>query len=138
VRGKGKKQVFVSVIMNEFSPSAYENLAHILQAARRANVAFLFALQSAPQFLQVGRGFRKDVASAPNATFMLRTKDDETAQYLLRASAACGRCGAVCAKKNGVFNTTYEEGNEGNQTETKDALAQDEHIKKMPVDRWKC
>jgi type IV secretory pathway TraG/TraD family ATPase VirD4 len=133
VRGKGKKQVFVSVIMDEFSPSAYENLAHILQAARGANVAFLFALQSAPQLLQVGRGFRKDVASAPNATFMLRTKDEETAQYLLRASAACGRCGAACAKENGVFNTTYEEGNEGNQTETKDALAQDEHIKKMPV-----
>ena len=63
---EGEHQPFVSVIMDEFSPFAYENFAHILQTARGANVAFLFALQSAPQLLQVGRGFRNDVASAPN------------------------------------------------------------------------
>lgn len=36
-------------------------------------------------------------------------------------------------EKKGVFNTTYEEGMEGSQTEIKDTLSQDEHIKKMPV-----
>jgi type IV secretory pathway TraG/TraD family ATPase VirD4 len=84
---EGGEQPFVSVIMDEFSPFAYENFAHILQTARGANVAFLFALQSAPQLLQVGRGFRNDVSSAPNTTFMLRTKDEETAKYFLNASA---------------------------------------------------
>jgi hypothetical protein len=131
---EGKKQPFVSVIMDEFSPFAYENFAHILQTARGANVAFLFALQSAPQLLQVGRGFRNDVSSAPNTTFMLRTKDEETAQYFLKASARVRQMRrSMHVEKKGVFNTTFEEGNEGSQTETKDTLAQDEHIKKMPV-----
>jgi hypothetical protein len=131
---EGKKQPFVSVIMDEFSPFAYENFAHILQTARGANVAFLFALQSAPQLLQVGRGFRNDVSSAPNTTFMLRTKDEETAQYFLRASARVRQMRrSMHVEKKGVFNTEFEEGTEGSQTEIKDTLAQDEHIKKMPV-----
>lgn len=85
--GGRQKEPLVSVNMDEFSPFAYENFAHILVTARGANVAFLFALQSAPQLLQVSRGFRNDVASAPNTTFMLRTKDEETAKYFLNASA---------------------------------------------------
>jgi len=131
---EGEHQPFVSVIMDEFSPFAYENFAHILQTARGANVAFLFALQSAPQLLQVGRGFRNDVASAPNTTFMLRTKDEETAQYFLKASARVRQMRrSMRVQKKGVFNPEFEEGTEGSQTEIKDTLAQDEHIKKMPV-----
>ena len=131
---EGKNQPFVSVIMDEFSPFAYENFAHILQTARGANVAFLFALQSAPQLLQVGRGFRNDVASAPNTTFMLRTKDEETAQYFLRASARVRQMRrSMHVTRKGIFNATYEEGDEGSQTEIKDTLAEEEHIKKMPV-----
>jgi hypothetical protein len=131
---EGEHQPFVSVIMDEFSPFAYENFAHILQTARGANVAFLFALQSAPQLLQVGRGFRNDVASAPNTTFMLRTKDEETAQYFLKASARVRQMRrSMHVQKKGVFNPEFEEGTEGSQTEIKDTLAQDEHIKKMPV-----
>jgi type IV secretory pathway TraG/TraD family ATPase VirD4 len=131
---EGEHQPFVSVIMDEFSPFAYENFAHILQTARGANVAFLFALQSAPQLLQVGRGFRNDVASAPNTTFMLRTKDEETAQYFLKASARVRQMRrSMRVLKKGVFKPEFEEGTEGSQTEIKDTLAQDEHIKKMPV-----
>jgi len=131
---EGEHQPFLSVIMDEFSPFAYENFAHILQTARGANVAFLFALQSAPQLLQVGRGFRNDVASAPNTTFMLRTKDEETAQYFLKASARVRQMRrSMRVQKKGVFNPEFEEGTEGSQTEIKDTLAQDEHIKKMPV-----
>jgi type IV secretory pathway TraG/TraD family ATPase VirD4 len=131
---EGEQQTFVSVIMDEFSPFAYENFAHILQTARGANVAFLFALQSAPQLLQVGRGFRNDVASAPNTTFMLRTKDEETAQYFLKASARVRQMRrSMHVQRKGVFNPEFEEGTEGSQTEIKDTLAQDEHIKKMPV-----
>ena len=131
---EGEHQPFVSVIMDEFSPFAYENFAHILQTARGANVAFLFALQSAPQLLQVGRGFRNDVASAPNTTFMLRTKDEDTAQYFLKASARVRQMRrSMRVLKKGVFKPEFEEGTEGSQTEIKDTLAQDEHIKKMPV-----
>jgi hypothetical protein len=120
--------------MDEFSPFAYENFAHILVTARGANVGFLFALQSAPQLLQVGRGFRNDVSSAPNTTFMLRTKDEETAKYFLNASARVRQMRrSMRVLKKGVFNPEYEEGIEGSQTEIKDTLAQDEHIKKMPV-----
>ncbi len=131
---EGEQQPFVSVIMDEFSPFAYENFAHILQTARGANVAFLFALQSAPQLLQVGRGFRNDVSSAPNTTFMLRTKDEETAKYFLNASARVRQMRrSMRIRKRGLFNPDYEEGIEGSQTEIKDTLAQDEHIKRMPV-----
>src|ERR1700739_2221038 len=131
---EGELQPFISVIMDEFSPFAYENFAHILQTARGANVAFLFALQSAPQLLQVGRGFRNDVSSAPNTTFMLRTKDEETAKYFLNASARVRQMRrSMRIRKRGLFNPDYEEGIEGSQTEIKDTLAQDEHIKKMPV-----
>lgn len=115
-------------------PVCLRELRTHLQTARGANVAFLFALQSAPQLLQVGRGFRNDVASAPNTTFMLRTKDEETAQYFLKASARVRQMRrSMRVQKKGVFNPEFEEGTEGSQTEIKDTLAQDEHIKKMPV-----
>ena len=37
--------------------------------------------------MQVGWGFKEDVTSAPNTTIELRTRDEETARYFLRASA---------------------------------------------------
>jgi len=37
--------------------------------------------------MQVGRAFKEDVTSAPNTTMTLRTRDEETAHYFLRASA---------------------------------------------------
>jgi type IV secretory pathway TraG/TraD family ATPase VirD4 len=131
---KGKEQPFVSVIMDEFSPFAYENFAHILVTARGANVAFLFALQSAPQLLQVGRGFRNDVASAPNTTFMLRIKDEETAQDFLKASARIRQMRrSMRIRKSGLFQTSYKEEGDGSQTEIRETLAQEEHIKRMPT-----
>ena len=65
---------------------------------------------------------------------MLRTKDEETAQYFLKASARVRQMRrSMRVNKKGVFNPKFEEGTEGSQTEIKDTLAQDEHIKKMPV-----
>jgi type IV secretory pathway TraG/TraD family ATPase VirD4 len=131
---RGLEQPFVSVIMDEFSPFAYENFAHILVTARGANVAFLFALQSAPQLLQVGRGFRNDVASAPNTTFMLRIKDEETAQDFLMASSRIRQMRrSMRIRKAGLFQNSYKEDGDGSQTEIKDTLAQEEHIKRMPT-----
>ena len=103
------EQPFVSVIMDEFSPFAYENFARILVTARGANVAFLFALQSAPQLLQVGRGFRNDVASAPNTTFMLRIKDEETAQDFLKASSKIRQMRrSMRIRKSGLFQARLQ------------------------------
>lgn len=130
---RGAAHPFVSVVMDEFSPFAYENFARILVTARGANVAFLFALQSAPQLLQVGRGFRNDVASAPNTTFMLRIKDEETAQDFLKASSKIRQMRrSMRVRKTGVFQHDYKEEGEGNQTEVRETLSQEEHIKRLP------
>ncbi|HLQ77617.1 MAG TPA: type IV secretory system conjugative DNA transfer family protein, partial [Terriglobia bacterium] len=76
-----------SVVMDEFAPFGYRNFAQIVQTARGTNTAFLFSMQSLPQLMQVGRGFKEDVTSAPNTTIILRTRDEETASYFIRASA---------------------------------------------------
>jgi hypothetical protein len=75
------------VVLDEFAPFGYRNFAQILQTARGTKTAFLFSMQSLPQLMQVGRGFKEDVTSAPNTTIILRTRDEETARYFIRASA---------------------------------------------------
>jgi hypothetical protein len=125
---------FVSVIMDEFAPIAYSNFANILQTARGSNTAFLFAMQSIPQLLSVGKAFQHDVASAPNTTFMLRTRDEDTAQYFLNASARVRQLRrSMSIRKKGIFNPSYEDQGVGSQTEVKDTRSQEEHIKNLPV-----
>src|SRR6266852_6829464 len=85
-RQRAKRPMF-SVVLDEFAPFGYRNFAQILQTARGTHTAFLFSMQSLPQLMQVGRGFKEDVTSAPNTTMTLRTRDEETARYFLRASA---------------------------------------------------
>ena len=46
-----------------------------------------FSMQSLPQLLQVGKGFKEDVTSAPNTKISMRTQDEETARFFIRASA---------------------------------------------------
>jgi hypothetical protein len=58
-----------------------------LQTARGTNTAFLFSMQSLPQLLQVGKGFKDDVTSAPNTKIAMRTQDEETSRFFIRASA---------------------------------------------------
>ena len=124
----------VSVILDEFAPFAYSNFAQILQTARGTNTAFLFALQALPQLLTVGRGFRDDVSSAPNTNMLLRTKDEETAQYFLKASARVPqKRRTLTVQRTGVFEDKYEPVGFGSETEIKDTRAQDEHIKNLPV-----
>ncbi|MGB0006440.1 MAG: type IV secretory system conjugative DNA transfer family protein [Candidatus Sulfotelmatobacter sp.] len=124
----------VSVILDEFAPFAYSNFAQILQTARGTNSAFLFALQALPQLLTVGRGFRDDVSSAPNTNMLLRTKDEETAQYFLKASARVPqKRRTLTVQRTGVFEDKYEPVGFGSETDIKDTRAQDEHIKNLPV-----
>ena len=124
----------VSVILDEFAPFAYSNFAQILQTARGTNTAFLLALQSLPQLLTVGRGFKDDVSSAPNTTMLLHTRDEETAQYFLKASARVRqKRRTLTVQRTGVFEEKYEPIGFGSETDIKDTRAQDEHIKNLPV-----
>jgi hypothetical protein len=124
----------VSVILDEFAPFAYSNFAQIVQTARGTNTAFLFSLQAIPQLLNVGRGFRDEVSSAPNTNIILRTKDEETAQYFLKASARVRQKRRTLAvRRRGVFQERYEATGSGSETDIKDTRAQDEHIKNLPV-----
>src|SRR5258708_39955838 len=77
----------LSVVLDEFAPFGYRNFPQILQTARGTNTAFLFSMQSLSQLMHVGRGFKEDIASAPNTTVTMRTRDEETASYFLKASA---------------------------------------------------
>ena len=124
----------VSVILDEFAPFAYSNFAQILQTARGTNTAFLFALQALPQLLTVGRGFKDDVSSAPNTTMLLHTRDEETAQYFLKASARVRqKRRTLTVQRTGIFEDKYEPIGFGSETDIKDTRAQDEHIKNLPV-----
>jgi len=124
----------VSVILDEFAPFAYSNFAQILQTARGTNTAFLFALQSLPQLLKVGRGFKDDVSSAPNTTMVLHTRDEETAQYFLKASARVRqKRRTLTVQRTGLFEEKYEPIGFGSETDIKETRAQDEHVKNLPV-----
>lgn len=134
VQRRGKNRPMVSVILDEFAPFAYSNFAQILQTARGTSTAFLFALQSLPQLLTVGRGFKDDVSSAPSTTMLLHTRDEETAQYFLKASARVRqKRRTLTVQRTGIFEDKYEPIGFGSETEIKDTRAQDEHIKNLPV-----
>jgi hypothetical protein len=132
-RGNQDKPM-VSVILDEFAPFAYHNFAQILQTARGTNTAFLFALQSIPQLLDVSRGFRDDVSSAPNTNILLRTKDEETAQYFRKASAQIQqKRRTLRVRRKGLFEERFEDLGFGSETDIKETRSQDDHIKNLPV-----
>jgi type IV secretory pathway TraG/TraD family ATPase VirD4 len=132
-RGNQDKPM-VSVILDEFAPFAYHNFAQILQTARGTNTAFLFALQSLPQLLDVSRGFRDDVSSAPNTNILLRTKDEETAQYFRKASAQIQqKRRTLRVRRKGLFEERFEDLGFGSETDIKETRSQDDHIKNLPV-----
>jgi hypothetical protein len=124
----------LSVVLDEFAPFGYRNFAQILQTARGTNTAFLFSMQALPQLMQVDRGFKEDVSSAPNTTMILRTRDEETTQYFLRASAehrVTRR--SVSMQRWKLFGyETYQQTERAVDREEKETRALDEHIKNLP------
>ena len=124
----------LSVVLDEFAPFGYRNFAQILQTARGTNTAFLFSMQALPQLLQVDRGFKEDISSAPNTTMILRTRDEETTQYFLRASAehrVIRR--SVSMQRWKLFGyERYEQTERAVDREEKETRALDEHIKNLP------
>jgi Type IV secretory system Conjugative DNA transfer len=123
-----------SVVLDEFAPFGYRNFPQILQTARGTNTAFLFSMQSLTQLMHVGRGFKEDVASAPNTTMTLRTRDEETARYFLRASAEHRVTRRNLSMQRWKFfgYEKYEESGLAVDIQAIETRALDEHIKNLP------
>ena len=134
-RRRQNRPIF-SVVLDEFAPFGYRNFAQILQTARGTNTAFLFSMQSLPQLMQVGRGFKEEVTSAPNTTMTLRTRDEETAKYFIKASAEQTVVRRSIFKQRGFFGLgQYEETGRATETEDRETRSQDESIKNLPKGR---
>jgi hypothetical protein len=123
-----------SVVLDEFAPFGYRNFAQILQTARGTKTAFLFSMQSLPQLMQVGRGFKEDVTSAPNTTIILRTRDEETARYFIRASAqeTVSRRSYNLAQQRVFAHEWYEKTGAATEREDKEYRAKDLDVKTLP------
>src|SRR5580692_2976279 len=132
-RHRANRPMF-SVVLDEFAPFGYRNFAQILQTARGTNTAFLFSMQSLPQLMQVGRGFKEEVTSAPNTTITLRTRDEETAEYFIKASAEqVVTRRSVQKERWKVFGfEKYQETGRAMQSDDRETRALDEHIKNLP------
>jgi hypothetical protein len=123
-----------SVVMDEFAPFGYRNFAQILQTARGTHTAFLFSMQSLPQLMQVGRGFKEDVTSAPNTTIALRTREEETARYFIRASAQApvSRRSYSLARQNLFAHEWYEKTGAAVEREDQEYRVRDLDVKTLP------
>lgn len=124
----------LSVVLDEFAPFGYRNFAQILQTARGTNTAFLFSMQSLPQLLQVGKGFKDDVTSAPNTKIAMRTQDEETSRFFIRASAEhTVTKRTVSVVREQVFGwERFQKGASGSEREEREYRAEDERIKNLP------
>jgi hypothetical protein len=132
---KRANRPLISVVMDEFAPFGYQNFSQILNTARGTNTAFLFSMQSVPQLLKVGRGFKEDVTSAPNTKIVLRTQDEETARYFIHASAEH----AVTKRTQSLVRhelfgwERFEKGLNASEREEREYRAQDERVKNLPL-----
>ena len=132
-RGDGFHPMF-SVVLDEFAPFGYNNFSQILQTARGTNTAFLFSMQSLPQLMRVGRSFKDEVSSAPNTTITMRTRDEETSRYFLRASAEhiVTRRSRTVERWKLLGYEKYEDTGRAVESEDRETRAHDEHIKNLP------
>ena len=132
-RRRSNRPMF-SVVLDEFAPFGYRNFAQILQTARGTHTAFLFSMQSLPQLMHVGRGFKEDVTSAPNTTMTLRTRDEETVRYFLRASAEhTVTRRSVSMHRWRLFGyEKYQTTDRAVESEDRETRALDEHVKNLP------
>lgn len=123
-----------SIVLDEFAPFGYQNFAHILQTARGTNTGFLFSMQSVPQLLRVGRGFKEDVTSAANTIITFKTHDETTANFFLQASAlhpVTKRSRSVRRLKFFGYEK-YQPTGAATEREDLETRAMDYHIKNLP------
>jgi type IV secretory pathway TraG/TraD family ATPase VirD4 len=132
---KRANRPLLSIVMDEFAPFGYQNFSQILNTARGTNTAFLFSMQSVPQLLKIGKGFKEDVTSAPNTKIVMRTQDEETARYFIHASAeqeVTRRTQSLV--RHQLFGwERFEKGLSASEREEREYRAQDERIKNLPL-----
>jgi hypothetical protein len=132
--GHGVNHSFVSILMDEFAPFAYQNFPRILQTARGGNVAFMFALQNFGQLDPIGFGLKDSLTSGPNNSFMLRMRDDKTTeQYRKEGGEIKHERLSVHVEKGGVLTgDKYEEQGTGSRSDYYDLQIRDEQLKRLP------
>ena len=76
---------------------------------------------------------QEEVTSAPNTTITLRTRDEETAEYFIKASAEQVVTRRSVQKERGFFGFgKYEETGRATESENRETRSQDESIKNLP------
>jgi hypothetical protein len=132
--GHGVDHNFVSVLMDEFAPFAYQNFSRILQTARGGNVAFMFALQTYGQLDPLGFGLKDSLTTGPNNSFMLRMKDDHTTTQFRREGGEVKRERiALHIEKAGILaGDKYEEQGTGSKSDVYEMQIRDEQLKRLP------
>lgn len=132
--GYGTTHKFASVVMDEFAPFAYENFSNILQQARGANVGFLYALQTYAQLDTIGPGMRDSLSTGPNCSFMLRMRDNSTAdQYRGEGGELKTDRLSVQVEKKGILSGgQYEERGLGSRSQAYETVITDEMLKRLP------
>jgi hypothetical protein len=129
---------FVSVFLDEFSPIAYPNFAHVIQTARGSNIGILFSLQSITQLERVSLAFAKDVATAPNTVMLLRcTHDEETAKYFMSSSSLVeAKRRTMTVEESGFLDKQVNEIGFGSYTDIKEPRAKDAQIRNLPIGQF--
>ena len=139
-RYQGEKEdlPFVSVVLDEFSPLAYPDFAHIIQTARGSNIAILFCLQSVSQLEKVSTDFCRNVCSAPNTVILMRCRhDDETAKYFQTSSSLVKATRTTrTVEERGWIEKALREIPFGSNTEVLEYRAKDEQIRNFPTGQF--
>ena len=130
---KRRNRPILSVVLDEFAPFGYRNFAQILQTARGTNTAFLFRCRACRSSFRSARA-KDDVTSAPNTKIAMRTQDEETSRFFIRASAEhTVTKRTVSLVREQMFGwERFERGTSGSEREEREYRAEDERIKNLP------
>lgn len=131
-----KKHSFISIVLDEFGLFAYGGFSNIIHTARQANASFIFSFQNINQLAgQVGETFARDVATATNCSFLMRLKDNDSAEYFTRASGSVltERVSYQTERGSGLAGTPYQDTGRATRSETYDTRIKDQNLKELPT-----
>lgn len=131
--GFGDKHNFVSVLLDEFAPFAYDDFATIVQQARGSNVGLMFALQAYPQLAVSGKTLQQELSEGPNNKFMLRISDNTTAsQYRENSGSVLQDRISMRVEKGGVLADSFQDLGEGSRSQQYDTRITDDNLRRLP------
>jgi type IV secretory pathway TraG/TraD family ATPase VirD4 len=131
-----KKHSFISIVLDEFGLFVYGGFSRIIHTARQANASFVFSFQSINQLAgQVGETFAQDISTATNCSFLMRLKDDDSAEYFTKASGAVPieRVSFQVERETAIVGSPYLETGLGTRTESFETRIKDHHLKLLPT-----